>query len=190
MSSSIVRLLFTTCTNLEGLLGEVRSALTPGGRLVFSVEHPIVTAPLQPGWSDDVSGRKSWPVSGYLQEGESAPRTGWQGRHQTASDHCQLCPPAPAPGLSLGAPWRSGAPRPNKLRPNPRLPLNANARPSFCSPRSKQAWTCRAKDKGQPQDRGQSFTGAAEPPAQGPRVFAWTSTSARFGSPNPTPGNV
>jgi SAM-dependent methyltransferase len=61
--------------NLEGLLGEVRSALTPGGRLVFSVEHPIVTAPLQPGWSDAGSGRKSWPVNGYLHEGERS--TDW-----------------------------------------------------------------------------------------------------------------
>jgi len=56
--------------NLEALLGEVRSTLTPGGRLVFSVEHPILTAPLQPGWSDDASGAKSWPVNNYLREGK------------------------------------------------------------------------------------------------------------------------
>ena len=61
--------------NLEGLLGEVRSALIPGGRLVFSVEHPIVTAPLEPGWIDEVAGRKSWPVNGYLHEGERS--TDW-----------------------------------------------------------------------------------------------------------------
>ena len=34
--------------NLEGLLGEVRSALTPRGRLVFSVEHPIERRPSSP----------------------------------------------------------------------------------------------------------------------------------------------
>jgi len=68
-------LVFHYLNNLDGLLAEVRSALTPGARLVFSVEHPIVTAPLEPGWSDDGSGAKSWPVSGYLREGERA--TDW-----------------------------------------------------------------------------------------------------------------
>jgi len=68
-------LVFHYLKNLDGLLSQVRSALTPGARLVFSVEHPIVTAPLKPGWSDDGSGAKSWPVSGYLREGERA--TDW-----------------------------------------------------------------------------------------------------------------
>jgi hypothetical protein len=79
--------------NLEGLLGEVRSALTPRGRLLFSVEHPIVTAPLQPRWSDDVCGRKSWPVSGYLREGERA--TDWLAKgvikqHRTIATYVRL----------------------------------------------------------------------------------------------------
>jgi len=58
--------------NLPGLLTSVRDALAPGGRLVFSVEHPIFTAPTHPGWSADADGRKTWPVDGYLVEG---PRT-------------------------------------------------------------------------------------------------------------------
>jgi SAM-dependent methyltransferase len=58
--------------NLPGLLANVRDALVPGGRLVFSVEHPIFTAPTRPGWSMDADGRKTWPVDGYLAEG---PRT-------------------------------------------------------------------------------------------------------------------
>lgn len=58
--------------NLERLMAEVGRALVPGGRLVFSAEHPIYTAPSAPGWTIDEAGRKVWPVDGYLAEG---PRT-------------------------------------------------------------------------------------------------------------------
>src|SRR5271166_2692224 len=34
--------------NLDGLLANVHGALVPGGNLVFSVEHPIFTAPTHP----------------------------------------------------------------------------------------------------------------------------------------------
>jgi SAM-dependent methyltransferase len=57
---------------LERLIAEVRRALVPGGRFVFSVEHPIFTAPSRPGWTADEAGRKTWPVDRYLDEG---PRT-------------------------------------------------------------------------------------------------------------------
>ena len=48
--------------NLDGLLARVR-APGAGWRLVFSVEHPIYTAPADPGWSvgrgaQDVAGRR------------------------------------------------------------------------------------------------------------------------------------
>jgi SAM-dependent methyltransferase len=55
--------------DLAGLLARVHAALTPGGALVFSVEHPIYTAPASPGWSVDAAGRSAWPVAGYLDEG-------------------------------------------------------------------------------------------------------------------------
>ena len=54
---------------LEALLAQVHRALVPGGCLVFSVEHPIYTAPADPRWSVDAAGRKTWPVDGYLDEG-------------------------------------------------------------------------------------------------------------------------
>ena len=57
---------------LEALLATLHRALKPGGALVFSVEHPIYTAPSRPGWGADADGRKTWPVDGYLVEG---PRT-------------------------------------------------------------------------------------------------------------------
>jgi ubiquinone/menaquinone biosynthesis C-methylase UbiE len=58
--------------NLGALLAEVHRSLVPGGRFVFSVEHPVFTAPREPGWSVNPSGRKSWALDDYLEEG---PRT-------------------------------------------------------------------------------------------------------------------
>jgi SAM-dependent methyltransferase len=55
--------------NLSGLILRVHRSLVPGGRLVFSVEHPIFTAPADPKWSIDAAGHKTWPVDGYLNEG-------------------------------------------------------------------------------------------------------------------------
>jgi SAM-dependent methyltransferase len=58
--------------DLAGLFATVHRALVPGGRLVFSVEHPILTAPTHPQWSLDPAGRRTWPIDRYLVEG---PRT-------------------------------------------------------------------------------------------------------------------
>jgi SAM-dependent methyltransferase len=55
--------------DLTRLLTSVHRTLVPGGRLVFSIEHPIYMAPRHPGWSVDADGRKTWPVDGYLTEG-------------------------------------------------------------------------------------------------------------------------
>lgn len=52
------------------LFATVYQALTPGGTLLFSAEHPIYTAPPQQGWLEDENGQKRWPVSHYQQEGE------------------------------------------------------------------------------------------------------------------------
>jgi ubiquinone/menaquinone biosynthesis C-methylase UbiE len=55
--------------NLGALMAEVYRALVPGGSLVFSVEHPILTAPTDPVWSFNAAGRKTWPIDRYLYEG-------------------------------------------------------------------------------------------------------------------------
>jgi ubiquinone/menaquinone biosynthesis C-methylase UbiE len=68
-------LAFHYIERLDALLAGVYRALVPGGRLVFSVEHPIYTAPAAPGWSADAAGRKTWPIDGYLNEG--ARSTDW-----------------------------------------------------------------------------------------------------------------
>ena len=58
--------------HLRALFAQVHRALVRGGCFVFSVEHPVFTAPAKPGWSVDPSGHKSWALDGYLEEG---PRT-------------------------------------------------------------------------------------------------------------------
>lgn len=65
-------LAFHYIEDLATLLGTVHRALVPGGRLVFSVEHPVFMAPRTPGWHVDAQGRKSWPLDSYQMEG---PRT-------------------------------------------------------------------------------------------------------------------
>lgn len=52
------------------LFAEIHRALVAGGRLVFSVEHPIFTCPQPQGWLVDGEGRRSWPVNGYQAEGK------------------------------------------------------------------------------------------------------------------------
>ncbi len=61
--------------DLGGLLGRVHGALAPGGHFVFSVEHPIMMAPAQPGWTAAADGRPIWPLDAYLIEGPR--RTDW-----------------------------------------------------------------------------------------------------------------
>jgi len=65
-------LAFHYVEKLQALIGEVHRSLKSGGKLVFSVEHPIFTAPPDQTWLVDSKGRKSWPVNSYLDEG---PRT-------------------------------------------------------------------------------------------------------------------
>jgi len=62
-------LAFHYIADLDALLRKVHRALVPGGRLVFSMEHPIYTAPVRADWLVDADGRRTWPVNGYLAEG-------------------------------------------------------------------------------------------------------------------------
>jgi SAM-dependent methyltransferase len=54
---------------LDRLISAVHASLAPGGSFVFSVEHPIFTAPSEPGWFTNSVGRKTWPLDSYLEEG-------------------------------------------------------------------------------------------------------------------------
>jgi SAM-dependent methyltransferase len=79
--------------NLGDVFTTVHRALVPGGRFVFSVEHPLYTAPSRPGWHPDDSGRKRWLVDRYLEEGARA--TNWLAegvikQHRTVATYLNL----------------------------------------------------------------------------------------------------
>ncbi|MBB6099692.1 SAM-dependent methyltransferase [Deinobacterium chartae] len=78
--------------HLPELLDRVYAALRPGGQLVFSVEHPIFTAPRRPGWLQP-DGHRTWPVDQYLLEGPRV--TDWLApgvvkQHRTVSTYLNL----------------------------------------------------------------------------------------------------
>jgi SAM-dependent methyltransferase len=78
---------------LSRLMSQVHGALVPGGSLVFSVEHPIFTAPSNPQWSVDAAGRKIWPLDRYLDEGPRS--TDWLAKgvikhHRTLATHLNM----------------------------------------------------------------------------------------------------
>lgn len=52
------------------LASQVHAALIPGGRFVFTIEHPIYMASLKAGWRTDDEGRRFWPVDHYSVEGK------------------------------------------------------------------------------------------------------------------------
>ncbi|CAF1682672.1 unnamed protein product [Adineta ricciae] len=54
---------------LSQLLKTIYQSLKSGGHFIFSSEHPIYTAPMEPGWSVAKDGRKSWPINNYQTEG-------------------------------------------------------------------------------------------------------------------------
>ena len=79
--------------NLSRLMAQVHASLLPGGRLVFSVEHPLLTAPAHPDWLVDAAGRKTWPIDSYLDEGPRS--TDWLAKgvikqHRTLATYLNL----------------------------------------------------------------------------------------------------
>lgn len=78
---------------LPVLFARVQRALRPGGRFVFSVEPPIMTALRHQGWTSDASGLPVWPVGGY-RRGQAGHRLAGRGRSQAAPDAGELSQPA------------------------------------------------------------------------------------------------
>ncbi|WP_065330714.1 class I SAM-dependent methyltransferase [Tritonibacter mobilis] len=68
-------LTFHYVQDFERLIRMIHAALSAGGDLVFTIEHPIFMAAAHPHWIEDEDGRKTWPVNGYSNEGER--RTDW-----------------------------------------------------------------------------------------------------------------
>ena len=61
--------------DLHRLMSMVAASLAPGGSLVFSVEHPIYSAPTTQGFETSDAGNRVWPLDNYLVEGERV--TSW-----------------------------------------------------------------------------------------------------------------
>lgn len=63
-------LTFHYLDHLPELVAEISRVLKPKGKFVFSVEHPIYTAPSKPGIEvDPETGVKYWPLNDYQKEG-------------------------------------------------------------------------------------------------------------------------
>lgn len=68
-------LTFHYIRDFQHLVDTLHQSLVPGGRLVFTIEHPIFMAATHPHWITDEDGRNTWPVNRYSDEGER--RTDW-----------------------------------------------------------------------------------------------------------------
>lgn len=96
-------LAFHYLENLPTLIGQIYQSLKPGGALVFSVEHPIFTAPRNAKSIKGSTDNGMWPLDGYLHEG---PRTtNWLAdgiikQHRTMSTYISMLLDA---GLILSA---------------------------------------------------------------------------------------
>lgn len=61
--------------DFDAFVGRVRDGLKPGGRFVFSMEHPVFAARSNPDFIRDKDGKLLGVVDDYLREGER--RTNW-----------------------------------------------------------------------------------------------------------------
>lgn len=62
-------LTFHYIEHLGTLVKQIHRTLRPGGRLVFSVQHPIWTAPDGATWQETSDGEMFWPLRTYAEEG-------------------------------------------------------------------------------------------------------------------------
>jgi trans-aconitate methyltransferase len=111
-------LAFHYLTDLAGLFSRVHAALLPGGALVCSVEHPMMTAPRHQGWAEDASGLPTWPVGSYLDEGPRS--TDWLAKgvikqHRTIATYLRLLSGA---GFELTC-FDEWGPSPDQVAANP-----------------------------------------------------------------------
>lgn len=60
---------------LDRLLSAIAPSIAPGGSIVFSVEHPIYSAPTTQDFETSDRGDRVWPLNNYLVEGERV--TSW-----------------------------------------------------------------------------------------------------------------
>lgn len=63
-------LAFHYIRNFRKLIKAIYQALVPYAHFVFTIEHPIYTAPKNPKWMTDRHGNRIWPLNQYQIEGE------------------------------------------------------------------------------------------------------------------------
>lgn len=68
-------LAFHYVRDLDRLFSTVAESITPGGSFVFSVEHPIYSAPTTQEFHTSARGDRVWPLDNYLVEGQRV--TNW-----------------------------------------------------------------------------------------------------------------
>jgi len=83
-------LAFHYVADIDSLAGSIANACRPGARLVFSVEHPIFSAPSSQQFETSDAGNTIWPLEHYLTEGERT--TSWivdgvRKHHRTIGTH-------------------------------------------------------------------------------------------------------
>jgi SAM-dependent methyltransferase len=122
-------LAFHYVVELGRLFRIAHAALRPGGRLVFSAEHPLLTAPSRPGWVTDREGHRTWPVDDYLIEGPRV--TDWLApgvvkQHRTIATYMRLLLEA---GFTL-AHLEEWGPSDDQVEANPSL-AEERQRPTF-----------------------------------------------------------
>lgn len=61
--------------DFDGVCECIERVVAPQGGFVFSVEHPIYTAPGHPGWLTGPAGEQAWSLNSYQLQGER--RTDW-----------------------------------------------------------------------------------------------------------------
>ncbi|PWY85941.1 S-adenosyl-L-methionine-dependent methyltransferase [Aspergillus heteromorphus CBS 117.55] len=62
-------LTFHYVKDFDLLVEKIHGSLKSGGRFVFSIQHPIWTAPDGVSWQETADGQHYWPLSTYCQEG-------------------------------------------------------------------------------------------------------------------------
>ncbi len=63
-------LAFHYLPDCDSVFKAIREHLEIGGNFVFSVEHPLYTAPLNPTWKTNEDGSVDWPLNNYSLEGK------------------------------------------------------------------------------------------------------------------------
>lgn len=81
-------LTFHYLPSLRDVFARISRCLKPGGNFVFSVEHPVMTAPSDASWKKTENGQVFWPLDQYANEGLRV--THWLGAGEVHKYHHRI----------------------------------------------------------------------------------------------------